>query len=221
LLAALACAMPAAACATPAAARMMPSAARASASAATPPRPCPPRGQVVIAEDAAMRVYRPKLTALDETEQPVVACLLRSRIRMTLSRGGPPGMLVIEGSVAAYVTSRRTGVDTSISKLVVVNVARRAVLREAPAGRAVDAGFVFSEAVSDLAVTAQGAVAWIVSHSGFAGSGAVVMAAPPTGPAVVLDHGAGVEPQSMYIGGGEVHWVDGGANRAAPLPPAP
>lgn len=183
-----------------------------------------------------MRVYRPKVRAGNQIELPVIACVIRSRTRMTLfpaatSRRGPgrerPGNLtriVIAGDVAAFVTNSLTGVDTSGSGLTIADVARRSILREAPVGHGVDAGLVFSSGLTALDVTPEGAAAWITRTTrplpGRA-PGASVFAAPRTGPIVTLDEGPGIEPESLFLSGDTVNWVDDGTTRSAPLPSPP
>lgn len=216
------------------------SVAVASVRTGRPPLPCPPRGQYVIAEDTTMRVYRPKITARNVSELPAVACVIGTRVRITLT--GPPGSrrgrrghrsreparvdrLAIAGDVIAYTSNQLTGVDTSASTLTVADVAHRSILREIPAGYGVDAGLVFSEGVTTLAVTSGGTVAWIVRRSRSLPSraaGSEVLAAGRTGPVVTLDEGPGVEPQSLYLSDGTANWVDDGRTLSAPLPlPSP
>jgi hypothetical protein len=203
----------------------------AGAAGPAPPR-CPPRGQAALIEEAGLVVYRPKIGPGATPVLPVVACLRGTSTRMTLvptpearagrrvRRGGNLRLIAASAPVVAYVVSELTGVDTSASRLVVADVSSRTILREAPAGYGVDGGFVFSQSVSDLVVTADGELAWIVQSSGFGRqpSQAAVLAAPRTGPAVVLDEGPGVAPQSLYLSGGTVHWVDGSETRGAALP---
>jgi len=193
--------------------------------------PCPPRGQAAIVEDGELVIYRPK-TGPGTPDTPVVACLRGSATRMTLvtaptsfHRPKPPhsgnlGMIATASPVVAYVVHQLTGVDTAASRLVVVDVATRTVLREAPAGYSIDAGFAGYEGISALDVTSRGEVAWIEERDGRRHSerSAAVIAAPRTGPAVVLDEGPGVAPRSLYLSGSTVHWVDGEETRGAPLP---
>ncbi|MFI5039911.1 MAG: hypothetical protein ACHQCG_08215 [Solirubrobacterales bacterium] len=204
--------------------------------ATRPPRmPCPPKGQAVIAEDATMRVYRPKVTARNESELPVVACVIASRTRMTLipasvprasDRISDPGSLrrlVLAGDVAGLVIGHLSGVDTGYSEIVVADVARRAILRETSAGHSVDAGYVFWAGPTALDVAPDGGVAWIVETAarGPRPRDSAVFAAPRTGPIVTLDEGPRIEPESLFLSGDTVNWVDGGTTRSAPLPSAP
>lgn len=187
----------------------------------------------MIAEDATMRVYRPKLGDRKLAGLPVTACVIGSRTRMTLiptpppstnarrSRPGGLDRIVLAGNIAGYVTGRRTGVDTGRSTLVIADVAHRAVLREAPAGASVDAGIVFSEDITALDVAPDGSAAWIEHRSRSPRSKSPeseVLAAGRTGPVDILDHGPGVEPESLYLSGQTVNWVDEGTTRSAPLP---
>jgi hypothetical protein len=184
----------------------------------------------VIAEDADLRVYRPKRAA-GSSEVPVVACRLKTGTRMTLiSARRPPGVHPWHGPgslrtivTAGDVVERLTGVDTSSTELVVADVAHRQVLREARVGYGVDAGLVFDESVADLVATPLGAVAWIAQRSGGAArslhyAAFVVYTAPPRGHVAKLDEGDTIEPESLYLSGDTVHWVDGGVTRSAPLP---
>jgi hypothetical protein len=136
------------------------------------------------------------------------------------ARSGHLRLIASAAPVVAYVVGRLTGVDTSASELVVVDVSRRAVLREEPAGHSVDAGYVFSEAISDLVATGSGEVAWIEQRRGVAvrEPRAAVMAAPRTGPAVVLGEGPDIAPESLYLTGNTVNWADGNETRGARLP---
>ncbi|HXD53366.1 MAG TPA: hypothetical protein VN618_01300 [Solirubrobacteraceae bacterium] len=183
-----------------------------------------------------MRVYRPKASANNRNALPVVACLLDRRTRMTLvavpspaadPRRRRPGYLeriAIEGDIAAYVVGRRTGVDTGSSTLTIADIARRIVLREAPAGSSVDAGFVFSSGITALDVAPDGSAAWIERRSRSPRSRSPeseVFAAARKGPIEVLDDGPGVEPKSLYLSDQTVNWVDDGITRSAPLPSAP
>ena len=105
----------------------------------------------MVASDGQLRVYRPK-AGPGSRGGPVLACLRGTPIRMTLVGGAPPvhgglparggslGQLVTASPVVAYVVDSLTGVDTSASRLVVADVAHRAILREAPAGHSVDGG---------------------------------------------------------------------------------
>jgi hypothetical protein len=136
------------------------------------------------------------------------------------ARDPPRARIVTAGDVVAYVVNRLTGVDTSSTELVVADVAHRQVLREAPVGYGVDAGLVFDESVADLVATPQGTVAWIAQRSGGAArsrhyAAFVVYVAPPRGPAVKLDEGDTIEPESLYLSEDTVHWVDGGVTRGA------
>jgi hypothetical protein len=171
-----------------------------------------------VIEDGALVVYRPKIRP-GTSGRPVAACLRGSSSRMTLG-SGDLRLIATAAPVVAYVVSQLVGVDTSASELVVVDVSHRTIIREERAGHSVDSGFVFSEGVSDLVVTARGEIAWIERRTGGAvrAPEATVMAAPRSGPSVVLDEGTAVAPESLYLSGDTVHWVEGDETRAAPLP---
>ena len=192
----------------------------------------------MIASHGKLRVYRPKLRPGSFDERPIVACIVGSAARMTLIAAprpspphGPEGphlsegsdnlqMLVSAGDVVAYVVGHRAGVDTAESQLIVADVARRQIVRETEAGHSVDAGFLFSQSVTALVTTSQAAVAWIVQRSGAAARSPklAVYAAPRRGRAVALDEGDAIDPRSLQISAGAVHWIDGGVARSAPLP---
>ncbi len=194
--------------------------------------PCPPHGQVLLARDRVLAVYRPHLGATLRPGEPrAAACLAAGRTRMTLIPAAPPhaGLpgaasirrIALARAIVAFVADGLTGVDTSASELVVADVARRAIVRRAPAGHTVDAGLIASEATTALAAAPSGAVAWIVRRSGPALSkdpAVTVYVAARSGPAHVLDEGAGIDPGTLSITGSTVNWKDGGVARTAALP---
>jgi hypothetical protein len=192
--------------------------------------PCPPRGEALIAHDAQVRVYRPKVAPGVSAQRPVSACLVGHRSRMTLIAAGRPqtlhsfpgslGTIVLSRTIVAYVVHRLTGVDTASSELFVADVAARRVLREARVGSSVDAGFLGSESLTALVANPAGAVAWIDERVGPRSSGRqlFVYAAPPVGHAVLLDEGTAIDPASLTLSGGTLCWSDGGSTRTAHVP---
>ena len=204
--------------------------ALAAGGAAPASLPCPPRGEALIAHDAQVRVYRPKVAAGVSGQRPVSACLVGRRTRMTLIEAPRPhtspsfpgslGTIVLSRTIVAYVVHRLTGVDTASSELFVADVASRRVLREARVGYSIDAGFLGSESLTALVANPAGAVAWIDERVGPRSSGRqlFVYAAPPVGPAVRLDEGTAINPRSLALSGGTLRWSDRGSIRTARMP---
>jgi hypothetical protein len=192
---------------------------------------CPPREARLLAHDRILRVYQHSDTA-PLFGLPVTACVIGRPVGMTLI-GVPPrerrrgrvlvgrlGKLVLAGPVVAYVVDRLTGVDTASSELVVADVATRRILRSAPAGYSVDAGFVAFQTLTALAVTSGGAVAWEEERRGPGESGVTVSvhAAPPKGPVALLDEGPAIDAASLSLSGGTVTWTHAGIRRSAAMP---
>src|SRR5258708_5957256 len=155
--------------------------ALATGGGARAPLPCPPRGEALIAHDAQVRVYRPKVAPGVSVQRAVSACLVGHRARITLiaatrphtspSFPGSPGTIVLSRTIVAYVVHQLTGVDTASSELFVVDVASRRVLREARVGYSIDAGLLGSESLTALVANPAGAVAWIEERVGPRSSG--------------------------------------------------
>jgi hypothetical protein len=204
--------------------------ALAAGGAARAPLPCPPRGEMLIAHDAQVRVYRPKAAAGLSGQRPVSACLVGHPSRMTLIAVGRPhtfpsvpgslGTIVLSRTIVAYVVHQLTGVDTSSSELFVTDVAARRVLREARVGYSIDAGLVAAESLTALVANPAGAVAWIDERHarGSAARELYVYAAPRVGHSILLAEGTAIDPASLALSGGTLRWSDGGSIRTARMP---
>jgi hypothetical protein len=162
---------------------------------------------------------------------PVTACIVGRRVGMTLVPAPPPHArrrasagsietIVLAGPVVAYVVHRLTGIDTGSSELIVADVATRRILRSAPVGYSVDAGFGGHEALTALVAASDGAVAWISERRSPQPGGLTVSvhSAPPRGAAVVLDEGPAIDTASLELSGGALVWSDAGVSRTAPMP---
>jgi hypothetical protein len=128
-----------------------------------------------------------------------------------------PEAVALAAPMAAYSTSFQE-VDFSRNWVVVRDLRSGAVLTVAGAHPAV--GVEPASAVTDIAVTRSGAVAWISSGRSLGGSGrgSEVGVAAPGGSAAVLDEGDGIDPESLQLKDGTLTWTDEGAPRSAPIP---
>jgi hypothetical protein len=206
----------------------------ASPAAASTHRPCPPRGTREIARDRQVAVYFRSGPQRDTGATE--ACLLATGARMTLISGGGRAThrglfpqldrVVLAGPIVAF-EENQFGVDSGAQSITVVDVARRAVLRELPdVGRYVDAGIVFDLAITGMVVAPTGSVAWITSEGrrrevlppAEAPPVLSVHAAPVRGPLQVLDEGSGIGPETLTLSGNTLRWWDSGVLRTAPMP---
>ncbi len=187
-------------------------------------RPCPPRGARPIAHDRLVTVYS---TGVGLDKQ-VEACLRAGGRRMTLLAkptrpGGPLGLRLrveaLSGSIVACLISS-FGVDSGSTGLLIADVASRRVLREASAGRYVDAGILGSESVSKLVLGREGAVGWIMARRerGASATTYIVRGAGRTGPASTLDEGPDIGATSLSLTGHTLTWWHGGIEKSAALP---
>jgi hypothetical protein len=177
----------------------------------------------VIAHDHAVRVYTLGAGAGTRVE----ACLAGRGTRMTLlapakgSRHRSLGSFAFAGTKLAYVEDQ-FGVDSGTLSIVVVDVARRRVLRTfGGVGGYVDAGIAGSSNVSDVVLSAKGSVAWITETHGppaTPGLTVAVHAATATGAVRTLDEGPDIEAGSLTLSGGMLGWSRAGVERRAPLP---
>lgn len=187
-------------------------------------RPCPPPGARVIARDKAVRVYE----AGTGPNQSVTACLTRNGQRMTLIAARRPGggflrggiiRIAFSGAIVAYEENQH-GVDSGSDSITVVDVAARRVIRDvSDVGRYVDAGIIFSLAVTDMVVSPSGAVAWIAAE-GRHRELAVrrVRLAPASGPERTLDEGPDIAAEPLKLSAGVLSWWHVGVLRTAPMP---
>jgi hypothetical protein len=187
---------------------------------------CPPASARVIAHGGAVRVYT--LGARTPASTRIEACLTGRGTRMTLLapvKGSPLhrslGGFAFAGTKLAYVQDE-FGVDSGSLSIVVVDIARRRVLRTLRGvGGYVDAGIGGSSNVADVVLTAKGSVAWITETHGPHGTPRLtvaVHAATATGAIRTLDEGSDIEAGSLTLSAGMVAWSRAGVERRAPLP---
>jgi hypothetical protein len=129
------------------------------------------------------------------------------------------GRFVLAGDFVGYIETQ-SGVDSGTSALIVVDVASGRRLHEVAAGHYVDAGFVFSEDVTDFVVNNHGSVAWITERQKRGGfeEGRTVQVVGPTGITTVIDASTTIDPTSLRLSGHTLSWSDGGMKRTVPMP---
>lgn len=127
------------------------------------------------------------------------------------------GQFALAGDFVGYIETQH-GVDSGTTTLIVVDVASRRKLHEIASGHYVDAGFVFSEGVTDFVVSNRGSVAWITER-GKGGSleERTVQVVGPTGIATVADASTTIDPTSLRLSGHTLSWSDAGVIRTAPM----
>jgi hypothetical protein len=197
----------------------------ASAAAAGHHRaPCPPAGSHQVAKGRLVRVYETSSGVAPNRRVRVSACERGTgHAPMTLiaPRSRPPGVslgaVAIAGTLVAYVETT-FGVDSGSSRIVVVDVSARRVLRSLPAGAYVDAGIIRREHVRALAVAADGAIGWILERGRAQAEKRYVYEASRTGPVSLLDEGADIGAESLQISGRTLSWQHAGTRRSALLP---
>ena len=116
------------------------------------------------------------------------------------------GQFVLAGDVVGYIETQ-FGVDSGTTTLIVVDVASRRRLHEIAAGSYVDAGFVYSQAVTDFVVSTRGSVAWITER-GTRGSleERDVQVVGGTGTPTVADASTTIDPTSLRLSGHTLSW---------------
>jgi hypothetical protein len=186
----------------------MPGLARAAAA-------CPPRGATTIARDRTVRVYR------SGRERPA-ACLLGHSGHVTLPTGGSlhssDSSFELAGPIVGYIQTQ-FGVDSGSSQLIVLDVAKRRLLRSIDGGSYVDAGLILSEGIASFVLDAHGAIAWISTRSEHRQPATLaVHAAARTGAPAKLDEGPGIDPHSLRLSHGILSWSDGGVRHSAAMP---
>jgi hypothetical protein len=129
---------------------------------------------------------------------------------------GSVGQFVLAGDFVGYIETQH-GVDSGTTTLIVVDVASRRTLHRVAAGHYVDAGFVFSEGVTDLVVSNRGSVAWITERRTLEEQ-RTVQVVGPTGIATVADASTTIGSASLRLSGHTLSWSDGGVRRTAPMP---
>jgi hypothetical protein len=186
-------------------------------------RSCVPNGARVLARGSAIRIYETRSRSAAQPRS-VLACMSGHSGHMTLL--APTrlnlhislGRFELAGHVAAYLATQ-FGVDSGTTKLVVVDVGARRVLRSIEAGSYVDAGLIFREAVIRYVVSSRGSVAWTVTREDHREPPLdSVWAAPREGPAALLDSGPAIDAGSLALSGATLSWTDAGAPRTAPMP---
>ncbi len=155
-------------------------------------------------------------------QRRVYACLFGRGAAAALITGKSQftrvGRVALHGATVAF-ESDFMGVDFSGSTV--------STLELATGHRSTFPSWTFAEpglpesfySVTGLALDAAGSAAWITRRTGVSGPvGYEVLGAPRKGHAVLMDHGAGIDPRSLALGGGRLSWLDGGVRRSAPLP---
>lgn len=82
------------------------------------------------------------------------------------------------------------------------------------------AGYRTLDALTDLELSDEGAVAWIISRPPDAGGYFFVQKADAAG-RTLLDEGSAIDPRSLAISGNRIYWVNGGQVRSALLEGTP
>lgn len=186
-------------------------------------RGCVPDGARVLARGAALRIYETRSRSAAQPRS-VLACIAGHSGHMTLL--APTrlnlhislGRFELAGRVVAYLATQ-FGIDSGTTKLVVVDVGARRVLRSIEAGSYVDAGLILREAVIRYLVTSRGSVAWTVAREDHRQPPLEsVWAAPREGPAALLDSGPAIDAGSLALSGATLSWTDAGGQRTAPMP---
>jgi hypothetical protein len=191
--------------------------ARAAPAAAPPPLSrCAPPGAHILAANRLHEVYvvGEGAFACNPAEGPPI--ILEARGPETGGRVAVTRAALAREVVALVVS--RSGVDTSCSEILVLDLAQGTNLRPPLAvGCTVDAGFVAVHEVLALVASPRGSVAWALL-GGRAGAGRVsVLAAPHGRPVETLDPGPDVSPGSLRLSRGVVSWRDAGRGRSARL----
>jgi hypothetical protein len=131
------------------------------------------------------------------------------------------GQFTLAGDFLGYIETQ-FGVDSGTTTLIVLDVASRRTLHQIAAGHYVDAGFVFSEGITDFVVSNRGAVAWITERGRRGSRGSVeertVQVVGRTGIATVADTSTTIDPTSLRLSGHTLSWSDAGVRRTAPMP---
>lgn len=188
---------------------------------------CPPPRARVIAQDRDLRIY--STGARVSYAYAVRACRRGARASMTLLSGSrrhfglhhSVGQFVLAGDFVGYIETQ-FGVDSGTTTLIVLDVASKRTLHEIVAGHYVDAGFVFSEEVTDFVVSDRGSVAWITQRGRRGPRGSpeerTVQVIGPTGMATVADTSTTIDPTSLRLYAHTLRWSDAGVRCTAPMP---
>jgi hypothetical protein len=193
-----------------------------AASFATSTSPgCPAAGAKTIARDGSVRVYRVG------PEGPVVACRMGHSGHMTLLAKPAPcchglrgsvGSFQLAGPIVGYIETQ-FGVDSGSSKLILVDVASRRVLRSIDGGSYVDAGLILSERIASFALDSHGSLAWVASRSEHRQPAQLsVHDAAPHRPPATLDEGPSIDPHSLRLSNGRLSWSNAGVTRTVSIP---
>ncbi len=186
-------------------------------------RSCVPHGARVLVHNAAIHIYETRSRSAAQPRS-VLACLSGHSGHMTLLAPTRLNLHIsltrfeLAGHVAAYLATQ-FGVDSGTTKLVVVDVGARRVLRSIEAGSYADAGLIFSEKVIRYLLTSHGSVAWTLTREDHSEPPLEsVWAAPREGPAALLDSGPAIDAGSLALSRATLSWTDAGAQRTAPMP---
>ncbi len=182
---------------------------------------CAPFGARVLAHDGLVRVYR------IASEGPVAACLGGHSGHMTLPTKPAPcchglrgsvGSFELAGPIVGYIETR-FGVDSGSTKLVLVDVDSRRLLRSIDGGSYVDAGLILSERIASFVLDSRGSLAWIESRSEHREPAQLsVHVAAPHRPPETLEEGPSIDPHSLRLSHGRLSWSHGGVERTVSVP---
>lgn len=181
---------------------------------------CSPAHAHTLAKDRYIRIYSLVSTPLREG---VFACVL-SRGTTTALTGKAEGCchsvghITLNGTIVAFTESAH-GVDSGCEGILVVGlVSKRTLQSISPVACWVDAGIIRSGKLTDLVVTSQGSVAWIVSESMFRRTPTYkVHSARAPGGTTLLDESASIVPGSLQLSNGVASWEDAGQRKSAQL----
>lgn len=182
---------------------------------------CAPTGARLLAHDRAVRVYRVG------PEGAVVACLVGHSGHMTLLAKPAPcchglrgsvGSFELAGPLVGYIETR-FGVDSGSSRLILVDVAARRVLRSIDGGSYVDAGLILSERIASFVLDSRGSLAWVTSRSEHREPAQLsVHDAAPHRPPETLDDGPSIDPHSLRLSYGHLSWSNAGTTHTVSIP---
>jgi hypothetical protein len=187
---------------------------------------CRPAGSTTLAADGRARVYSVPLPRAGFVEAVrIFGCTFASGRPLPLGSAGlgvakrslDPKGIALHAPWVAYSATEH-GVDTNQVWVVVRNLRNGRVKLTHDAAPELDAVEKIS-AVTDIAVSGSGGVAWISSAGslGSHASGREVAAVDSNGTYTVLDNAAGIDPHSLALSGQQLTWTDAGARHSATL----
>jgi hypothetical protein len=188
---------------------------------ATPPRhghaggpKCLPAHWVVLAADAQAVVYRAPFS-VEMLPRYIFGCAKGSRRSFRLGPlpyGGPSGSggvlpIALAGPVVAYGVGESYESGHSFREIWVRNLVTGRVIHRVPNGSPAEPGDVGLGTTAAIVVKRDGAVAWIARASEKLGS-IQVRAVDKTG-SHLLAASPKIEPKSLALVGGALHWTEG------------